>query len=284
MAKTLIQRRDQFSTAYPEKRLRINGREWGMTRIGEDGPALVLIPGTLGRGDIFFQQMLALKLRARLLAVTYPSSGGIVDWAADIIGLIRAEGMQNAVVLGSSLGGYLAQYIAAIYPADISGLIAANTLVSVDGIDRMMPYALDLINTPIAPLRQGFSDGLKGWTGPDHPYAELAALLLAEVEGRIPEAELRARLNAMKMAPSLPKQSLTKRLISIVESGDDHLINPAMQMALKTTLPHGRCFTFDWGSHFPYVTRPDDYTAMLMEVLGLSKPGDHWPRGVATRL
>lgn len=284
MTKTLIQKRDEFSAAYPEKRLRINGREWGLTRIGEEGPVLVLIPGTLGRGDIFFQQMLALKQRARLLAVTYPSSGGIVDWAADIIGLIRAEGMQNAVVLGSSLGGYLAQYIAAVYPADIGGLVAANTLVSVDGIDRMMPYALDLINTPIAPLRRGFADGLLGWTGPDHPYAELAALLLTEVGGRIPEAELRARLNAMKMAPHLPEQSLPKRLISIVESGDDHLINPAMQMALKTRLPHGRCYTFDWGSHFPYATRPDDYTAMLMEVLGLSKSGDHWPKGSASRL
>ncbi len=283
MTKSLIQRRDEFAAAYPEKRRIVNGREWGAIQLGEDGPALILIPGTLGRADIFFQQILALKSQTRLLALTYPSSGGVAEWADDIIGLVRAEGLESAVVLGSSLGGYLAQYLTAAYPAEIGGLVAANTLASVDGIDRSMPYSLDLIQAPIAPLRQGFTDGLMGWTGPDHPYAELAALLLSEVNGRIPEAELRARLNALKTAPVLPPQSLAKSAISIVESGDDHLIHPAVQAALKTALPHGRCFTFEWGSHFPYVTRPDDYTAMLSEVLGLSKPGDHWPKGAVSQ-
>lgn len=284
MTNSLIAARDRFATDHPERRMTVNGREWGTIRAGDTGPALVLIPGTLGRADIFWHQIKALEGEARILALTYPATGGIAEWAADVAAMITSEGLDTAVVLGSSLGGYLAQYFAGHYPRQVRGIVAANTLASAAGIDRMPPYSLDLDAVPIGELRSGFATGLKGWLDPANPYADLAALLLAEVEGRIPEAELRARLKALKHAPALPAQVLPNKARFTVESDDDHLISPQMRQALRAELAPDRAFRFGAASHFPYVTRPDEYTAMLREVLGLEPVATVWPAGAEAKL
>ena len=284
MTNPLIAARDKFLETAPERRLRINSRDWGAIRVGGTGPALVLIPGTLGRADIFWQQIAGLSGSARILALSYPESGGIKEWAEDIAGMIVLEELQGAVVLGSSLGGYLAQYVTAQYPGLVKGLVAANTMASTRGIDQIPPYRFDLINTPIDELRAGFTNGLQGWVDPSNPYADLAGLLLAEVAGRIPEGEMRARLQALKTAPELAAQSLPDTAVFTVESDDDHLISPPMRAALREALNPGRSFCFSAASHFPYVTRPDDYTAMLREVLGLDPAGSHWPTGQESRI
>jgi len=284
MTNPLIAARDAFLAKTPEKRVVVNGRDWGAIRVGNSGPALVLIPGTLGRADIFWQQIMALKDDAQILSLSYPATGGVDDWAGDIAQMIEAEGFEDVTVLGSSLGGYLVQYLAAQYPAHIKGLVAANTLMSAKGIDQRPPYSFDLINTPIDDLRAGFTNGLKNWADPANPYSDLSGLLLAEVAGRIPEAELRTRLQALKTAPVLAAQSLGSDAIFTVESDDDHLIPPEMRAALRATLKPDRAFRFRVASHFPYVTQPDAYTAMLCEVLGLDVAGPQWPAGAESVL
>lgn len=279
MTNPLTTARDAFLATHPETRRTINGRDWGVIRAGSHGPALLLIPGTLGRADIFWQQIAALESEARILSVSYPDSGGIADWADDLAQVIADEGFTGVTVLGSSLGGYLAQYLCARYPGLCAGLVAANTLAATDGIDQMPPYSLDLAMTPIDALRAGFGAGLKTWLTADNPYADLARLLLDEVNGRIPESELRARLQALKSAPKLPEESLPHAQIFTVECDDDHLIAPPMRVALRARLRPGRAFRFKAASHFPYVTRPDAYTAMLREVVGLSPNGLVWPAG-----
>ena len=69
-------------------------------------------------------------------------------------------------MLGSSLGGYLAQYFAANFPRIVERLIAANTLHSVDGIAARPPYSSDLDNAPIEdPMKL-----VKGGTDSFHAY------------------------------------------------------------------------------------------------------------------
>jgi pimeloyl-ACP methyl ester carboxylesterase len=261
------ERRDAFSAKHLERRVTVNQRDWGVLKLGNTGPKLILLPGTLGRADIFWQQIEAMHGRAQILALSYPDSGGLADWAADVAALMAKEHMQGAVVLGSSMGGYLAQYLAATQPALFTGLIAANTLASVHGVDQTMPYVLDLDATPIADLRRIFTTGLANWATP-HPNAALAALLLGEVKTRITGAEMKARINVLKYAPELPAPQLPQSRTFIIDAGDDHLISASMRADLRAALP-AKAFHFPTGSHFPYVTHAAQYTTILEEVLGL---------------
>ncbi len=279
MTNGLIAARDRFAAHHPEQRIQINGREWGCVQAGGTGPALLLIPGTLGRGDIFWQQIEALKDRARIIAVTYPKSGGIAEWADDLAELCGRIRLDRVTVLGSSLGGYLAQYFAANFPRTVERLIAANTLHSVDGIAARLPYSSDLDNAPIEELRAGFGRGLGVWRDAHPEQAELVDLLMAEVGGRIPEPELRARLNALKRGPDLPTLDLSKEHIATIESADDPLIPPPMRDAVRARLEPSVAYRFDWGGHFPYVARPDLYVALLEEQLGLPVTRESWGQG-----
>jgi maspardin len=279
MTNRLIAARDHFADRHPERRIPINGREWGYVHAGGTGSAILLIPGTLGRGDIFWQQIEALKDRARIIAVTYPKSGGIVEWTGDLAELCGRVGFDRVTVLGSSLGGYLAQYLAAVYPHLVERLIAANTLHSVVGVAARPPYSSDLDNAPIEELRTGFGRGLGVWRDAHPEQAELVDLLMAEVGGRIPEPELRARLNALKRGPELPSLNLPRESIATIESVDDPLIPPPMRDAVRARLEPSVAYRFEWGGHFPYVARPDLYVSLLEEQLGLPVTRESWGGG-----
>jgi pimeloyl-ACP methyl ester carboxylesterase len=240
---------------------------------------LLLIPGTLGRCDIFWQQMRALEGRVRVVAVSYPKEGGVPEWAEDLALLCNRLGLGKVTVLGSSLGGFLAQYFAATHPDRVERLVGANTLHSVAEISTRPPYSSDLDTGPIDELRAGFGNGLKAWALAHPDQADLVELLLAEVGGRIPEPELRARLNALKRGPELPPLALPADRVFTIEADDDPLIPPPMRAAVRARLAPGVAYRFTHGGHFPYVARPALYTALLEEVLGLPATGEGWGEG-----
>ncbi len=276
MTNPLIAARDAFADAMPETRVSLGGREWGYIDTGGGEETLILIPGTLGRGDIFWQQIEALRARLRIVAVTYPASGGVSEWSGDLAALMDRLSIARASVLGSSLGGYLVQYFAAVHPERVARLFAANTMSSTAGYETRMPYALDLDAVPVEELRAGFEQGLLAW-GVSHPeQADLVELLLGEVGGRIPEAELRTRLKALKSAPDLPDVTLPRAARFTIEADDDPLIPPEKREGLREKLAPGVAYRFVTGGHFPYVARPQTYTALLEQAMGLEVTGPDW--------
>lgn len=277
MTNALIAARDRFAETHPETRMALNGREWGYIDAGS-GPVLILIPGTLGRCDIFWQQIAALKDRLRIVATTYPATGGVREWADDLEALMDHLGIEKATVLGSSLGGYMAQYLAGHAPERVERLVAANTLHSVEGMDQRMPYALDLHTAPVEDLRAGFGNGLGQWKETHPDQSDLVDLLLMEVGGRIPEDELRRRLLALKEGPELPEPGIPVERIFSIEADDDPLIPPEMRRAVRARLKPAAAYRFTSGGHFPYVARPEDYTALLEQVMGLGS-GGAWGTG-----
>lgn len=279
MTKTLIESRDAFAAAHPEERVTLNGREWGVIEAGADGPVLLLIPGTLGRGDIFWQQIEALKDRARIVTVSYPATGGVAEWVEDLALLMDQRGIEKATVLGSSLGGYLVQFLAALYPEKVVRLLPANTLVSTEASRSRPPYTSDLNTAPVEELRKGFAMALGAWREAHPDQSELVDLLLAEVGGRIPEPELRSRLNGLKKAPPLPKLDFPKDRIATIEGDDDPLISKDMREEARALLQPGTSYRFAWGGHFPYVVRPDLYVSLLETELGLPLTGEAWGEG-----
>ena len=271
MTNKLIKSRNDFCNRHPEQHIKTNDRLWGVLQVGTLGPALVLLPGTLGRGDIFWNQIDALKDRVRILALSYPKDGSIEEWSEDIGVLMDAHDMQKATILGSSLGGYFAQYFAGKFAERVDNLIAANTLDSINILSGLPPYNSDIDATQTDELRKGFATGLMSWKTEEPDRAELIELLMMEVSGRIPGPELKIRLNALKNGPELPPVTIKKERIFTVESQDDRLIPASVRDAVRKRLDPLRSYKFVRGSHFPYVTHPEEYTALIVEVLGFEK-------------
>lgn len=279
MTLDLIGARDAFAARCPEVPVTVGGRKWGMISVGKSGPALVLIPGTLGRADIFWQQIDALSDRARILALTYPATHDIHEWTDDIARIMDRQGVDSATVLGSSLGGYVVQAFSARHTDRTDGLIAANTLSTVAEVSKAPPYSADLARAPLAMLRGGFQQAISA-SGIARPETRpLVDLLLKEVGGRIPGRHLRARLMALKHAPPLDPCPLPKDRIAAIEADDDPLIPPPLREGVREFLKPSVTYRFKTGGHFPYVVRPELYTALLEERLGLPVTGPGWGKG-----
>ncbi|MCB1390037.1 MAG: alpha/beta fold hydrolase [Rhodobacteraceae bacterium] len=280
MSNSLMLARDAFLSRFPEKQIALDGRDWGLIDTdphgGSDRPAFLFLPGTLGRADVFFQQIDALAPQFRVLAVSYPDSGGVPEWSASLPHLLRAHGIATAAVLGSSLGGFLAQYFAAGHPELVSHLFPGNTLADVGAPRTHPPYNSDLWNAPIEELRAGFARGMGAWKQAHPDHAEMVDFLLTEANGRILERELRARLDAIKTGPVLPPLSNAADSATTIETLDDPLIVPPMREAVRARNAPAAAFRFLWGGHFPYLLRPALYTNILRSRLGLEPLAPEW--------
>jgi N-formylmaleamate deformylase len=116
-------------TAHPSFSVSVTGR----------GPAIILIPGLLTSGDVWKETVERYQDRFTLHTVTLAGFGGPAPVGApflprvreELATYIRNERLQKPIVIGHSLGGFLAFWIAATNPDLVGGIIA------VDGVPFM---------------------------------------------------------------------------------------------------------------------------------------------------
>ncbi len=89
-----------------------------------------------GGYDTWFQQLLALSAHRRVLAVTYPSIDSLEELTRQLMGLLDSREVGSMSLVGSSLGGYIAQYLVANHPDRLERSVFANTFPPSDQIAR----------------------------------------------------------------------------------------------------------------------------------------------------
>src|SRR6185369_5311564 len=137
---------EAFRRRFRQRLVRVGGQNWHVIETGAraKAPVLVMLPGTLGTAEIFWNQIAALRGRARIVSVTYPPVAKILTLAEGLAALLDMLGIAKASVVGSSLGGYLAQWFAARHPDRVETLYIGNSLTDPKLVNpaRMQPAAL----------------------------------------------------------------------------------------------------------------------------------------------
>ena len=132
-----------------------------------EGPPLVLING-LGFGRwAWFKQLPALT--RHFSTITFDVRGerdlrdGVADLADDVVALLDHLGVRKAHVLGTSLGGFVAQKLALDRPDLVDRLVLVCTSYGGNGPERMSPKAmLDMIGLALLEHREGRPQGPRG--------------------------------------------------------------------------------------------------------------------------
>ena len=171
--------------------------------------------------------------------------------------------MQRFAVVGTSLGGYLAQYLIARQPERIRRAVFANTFPPNSILTRRTRGADLLIRlVPQALLMAGMRWNTRLTI---YPASGRSALLKAYLdEGTyhsMDKARFLARYRAVVEWFDPPDISGIPAMI--IESANDPLISPALRQLLKRTYPSARVHSFGAVGHFPYVNEPQAYTAIL---------------------
>ncbi len=255
-----------FRATHRPQVVEVDGARWEVLVVGEGSRAVVFLHGMTGAYDIWWQQVERFQGMVRVVSVTYPPVRGLRGLEKGLLSVLTRAGIGPAVLVGTSLGGYLAQFLATRHPSRWEGVVLGNTFPPNDRIaakTRLLGAALRYLPEwlVLAQFRRSFHRTIYPTSGRD----ELTLAFLNELsDGRMGKAQLVARyacvIEKFEAGPvGVPTL--------ILESDNDPLVEPALREQLKATYPNAVVYTFRGAGHFPYLNRPEEYNRVLAAFL-----------------
>ena len=254
----------------PLKQLEVEGLEWSYLSVGEGGSALLFLHGMGGAYDIWWQQIEALKNQFRIISISLPAVSSLDATAKGLMAIMDEENISKVNIIGSSMGGYIAQYMVNTHPERIGMAVFGNTFPPNDilineyaGMQKAFPFF------PEWYLMRTFRESVADRIMPTSENSELLrAYLLEQYYGGMTKQQLGGRLDIVLEFFELQSgadQAAIPKLI--IESDNDPLVRPELQEQLKTTYPAAQVHTFQGKGHFPSVNDPDNYSFVLRNFL-----------------
>ena len=262
-------RREQL----PEQ-TRVDGVPWDHVVFGQGDETILFLHGMAGAYDIWWQVLEDLKDRYQVLSLTYPPVEGLEALARGIAGILAQEGIPQTNVVGSSLGGYLAQYLAARHPDKIKRAVFANTFPPNDVIVRDTRLAAKLLPTlPGRLLMYGLRQNTEKRLYPASGSSEiLRAYLLEQYSGAMSKAQFLARYRCVIDPFGAPDPEGLGIPVLILEAGNDPLVDKSLRDMLKDSYPSATVHTLQGVGHFPYLNVPEIYADLLERFMASGMP------------
>jgi maspardin len=260
----------RFRQAHPARQIEVNGLTWPYVVVGKGEQTILFLHGLAGSYDIWWQQMVALQDRYRLVSVTYGPADSLAAMADGLLAILDAHQIEQVNVVGSSLGGYLAQYLLAAHPDRIARAVLANTFPPNEVIAQtyrlptaLLPYVPEWL--VMAVMRASYRQRIY----PTSDSSELVLAFLREISyGGFSKADINGRYQAVT-EPFTPAATADLNIpLLIIEADNDPLVPPQLRQQLRQTYPEAAVYTFAGGGHFPYLNRPDNYTQILDNFFG----------------
>lgn len=242
---------------------------WRYYDVGTCEDVVVFLHGMGGSGDIWFQQIEALKERFRCIAVTYPPVPNLDLLRFGILGILEKEKISNAHLVGSSMGGYLAQFLAAKDPARTRKVVLGNTFPPNNVVRRRAQMGVRYLPwVPEWAIMAGMRRNAQRVLFPAAGNSELVnAYLYEQTCGFMRKPDVIGRCACLCQTFTPP--DLTKREIPalVIEADNDPMVDGELREMLKAVYPSATVKTLNRAGHFPYLNRPEEYTEALVEFL-----------------
>lgn len=209
-----------------------------------------------------------------LLTPEYPGFGSaarhddvtIAGFAEEVATLIRAEGSGPAVVVGLSLGGYVALALAADHPDTVAALVLANTRADADDADarRAREQAIDTIRIDgLDTYLAGFVPRALSPTAEAETWERVFAIAETQDPGAVC-----ATLEALRDRPDRTAQLGDIDVRTVVIGGADDLITPRSALdVLVESIPGATLHVIPAAGHLTAIERPAEFAAILAQVL-----------------
>lgn len=197
----------------------VPGGELTVRRLGSGSGPVLAIHGITGSSQSWAPVARALSGRVSLAAVDLRGRGdsaglpgpfGIARHVGDMIAVLDAIGLPRALVVGHSLGAYVASALATAHPDRVAGLVLVDGGLTVPGSEGADPEAFleAFLGRTLERLRTTFPDrdAYRRWwsehpaiRGGDVAAADLWRYADYDLAGEPPE--MHSRVNAAVIAP-----------------------------------------------------------------------------------
>jgi len=256
-----------FRQQHPLQSITVAGVLWKYIMVGEGSQTILFLHGLTGAYDLWWQQIEALKETYRTVSVTYPGVNSLDKLAQGLLAILQEEDLKRVTVVGSSLGGYLAQYLVARHPEVVARAVLANTFPPNDLIARQyrlagaaLPYAPEWL--VMAVLRYSFKSMIYPAAGED----ELVLAYLREITyGVVSKAQIAGRYRCAIELSDPPDISALGVPVLVLEASNDPLINKVLREKMRITYPSAQVINMGEVGHFAYLNQPRAYTTWLQD-------------------
>ena len=138
----------QFRSTHSEKRLMINGVEWGYYDSENGTEVLLLLHGGFVSFDMWIHQIVAFEKDYRIIAPTCPvlPEASMQQYSEGIYTILMEEDIQQVHMMGYSEGGLIAQCFIRDHPELIQKAIFAHTFYP-SGLNKYSKYNFRFFRT-----------------------------------------------------------------------------------------------------------------------------------------
>jgi len=150
-------------------------------------PVLVLLHGTRRTRAMWQPQLDGLADAFRVLALDLPAHGALADVpfrladASDAVRSVIDDAGGRAIVVGLSLGAYVAMHLAAGHPERVAGLVLANASAEPRSIARRAPRTVgSYLLTAASERLRGRPEAMRGDDAPKRGAAGAGGLLVPD--------------------------------------------------------------------------------------------------------
>ena len=244
------------------------------------GTPVVVIPGIQGRWEWMEPAIEALAPRCRVVTFSladeptcrghFDEANGFACYVEQVREALDTAGLRQAAICGVSYGGLIAAAFAARYPDRVASLILVSALPPSWRTDARVQFYLRAprLLTPlflVASLRMyrevaaangGFARGAAA--GVRHAWRVLTHMFSSARMAR------RARLLP---APDLQRQLQALHVPTLVVTGESSLDRVVPVYGTHEYLrmwPHARAVTIERTGHLGLITRPDEFTRLVI--------------------
>lgn len=255
-----------FRAAHPARR---HGA-WSYLAAGAGERALVVLPGGLRLAEPAHGIVTAFEGDRRVLVPVYPPLGTLAALADGLAELLAAEGLEKVDLMGSSLGGMLAQVMAQRHPELISSLVLVTTFPPrPERVAAMRRQRALVAWVPGFYLRRVMTRVYQGFTTPSPAEKAFWDAYMAEaVRTRLTRADFLATQDDVidfhahfRPAP-IPHRTL------ILDSDDDPVVPREDQAALLALYPNAQHVRIPGAGHTMFMSSPEPAIAALRTFLG----------------
>jgi maspardin len=251
-----------FRQCHHEKTVTVEGRTWRYVETSGTGPALILLPGAQGNGEIFYHQLTALGGQLRMVAALYPAEADSTVLADSLAAFMTKIGVTRGSLLGTSFGGYMAQVFALRHPERIDTLFLANTFADPSAAQARGRPRDHIAATDAEQMRKETLERLAMAKLPTTAHVGLNAIL-RDIIGQQPAEYIKARTLGVANAVTLPRLPLSDDRIVLIECADDPVIDAPTRLDLRQRYPSAEQHTLPSGGHFPACLLAEGYTNII---------------------
>ncbi|CAA9416043.1 MAG: hypothetical protein AVDCRST_MAG55-1654 [uncultured Rubrobacteraceae bacterium] len=247
-----------------------------------NGPTLLLVPG-LGFGPWgFFKQVPALSRRFRTvtfgLSDPHDPDHGITELARGAAALLDRLGTGRAHVLGTSLGGFVAQELALARPDLVDRLVLIGTSHGGRGGERMSARVLAAMFgvgsfSPEGAVRRGLKAATSARYRAEHPdeFDRIVRARLAfspSLPSYLRQARAGANFDASGRVRDIDAATL------VIHGSDDRLVPVANARALARAVPRSRLRVLDGAGHLVFIEEAEEVNEGVASfLLGVEEEG-----------